>query len=374
MIKLLKKLIEEILRPMALYIVRRFVSFNDRIDLPGVEEAYALLEMESANPGNKSLWDHCIIEEDNTDLTIIVPVYNVLVYLDACMYSLLNQKTKYKYIVVAIDDGSTDGSGERLDAYAYDARLMILHQENSGVAVARNVGLRNAHSKYVMFVDSDDLLNDGAVEALLNEAYRLDADVVEGGYYEIDDYDGTRLEVHTDCFCDHVPPNGVYYGMPWGKVYKTKLFNKICFPEGYWYEDTIVTGLLTHIARVRAKIPEIIYSYRKRITSTTSISAYKPKCLDTLWVNLCVLDARKQLGLKTDVNFFEHMLRQIILNYKRTINEPEAVKKSLFVMTRKMLLELNEEGPFRISEDHRCLEAAILNKDYRKYCLLCRLS
>ena len=89
-------------------------------------------------------------------ISVIVPVYNVELYLRKCMDSIIEQTYKDLEILV-IDDGSSDGSGTICNKYAeQDSRIRVFHTENCGLSVARNIGLENASGKYIGFVDSDD--------------------------------------------------------------------------------------------------------------------------------------------------------------------------------------------------------------------------
>lgn len=93
---------------------------------------------------------------DRPQISIIIPVYNVEAYLERCLNSILSQ-TFDDWECICIDDGSVDGSGKILDAYAKkDSRFIVIHQVNSGVSFARNVGLKRAKGDFITFVDSDD--------------------------------------------------------------------------------------------------------------------------------------------------------------------------------------------------------------------------
>ncbi len=105
----------------------------------------------------------------NTHLvSIIVPIYNVEKYLQTCINSILNQSYENMEIIL-VDDGSTDESGAIADNYLkQDARIKVIHQNNSGVSAARNTGIENAAGDYICFADSDDILEKDYVEYLLN--------------------------------------------------------------------------------------------------------------------------------------------------------------------------------------------------------------
>lgn len=100
-------------------------------------------------------------------VSIIVPVYNSISYLDNCLTSILNQT--YKDIeVILIDDGSTDGSGSLCDMYMEkDNRIKVIHQENSGPSSARNAGIQAASGEYLQFVDGDDTIDPDMTKTLV---------------------------------------------------------------------------------------------------------------------------------------------------------------------------------------------------------------
>lgn len=109
-------------------------------------------------------------------VSIILPVYNVALYLERCLDSLLEQ-TCQDYEVIAVNDGSTDDSPAILQRYlARMPALRIIHQQNSGLGAARNAGLTQARGKYIYFVDSDDYLAKKCLQTCITrlEKERLD--------------------------------------------------------------------------------------------------------------------------------------------------------------------------------------------------------
>ncbi|MGW4005702.1 glycosyltransferase family 2 protein, partial [Streptomyces nigra] len=116
-------------------------------------------------------------------VSVVVPVYNPGAHIEECVASLLRQSLPPDaYEVIFVDDGSTDGTGERLDELAAaDPRVRVFHQENSGWSGRpRNVGIAAARGTYVMFVDNDDHLGDEALERMYAYGTAQDADVVVG--------------------------------------------------------------------------------------------------------------------------------------------------------------------------------------------------
>ncbi len=118
-------------------------------------------------------------------VSVIVPVYNAEPYLRRCLDSLARQSYADLEIVL-VDDGSPDNCGAICDEYArLDARFLSLHQNNAGVAAARNFGLSAATGAFVLFVDSDDYLELHAISSAVAAAETSAADLVIFGYTRI---------------------------------------------------------------------------------------------------------------------------------------------------------------------------------------------
>lgn len=118
------------------------------------------------------------------DVTVVIPVYNTMPYLTACLQSMVDQTIGADRMeVVAVDDGSTDGGGEELDRFAkeHPGLFTVLHQENSGgPAGPCNRGLEVARGRYVFFVGADDYLAENALEKLVAAADTWGSDVIWG--------------------------------------------------------------------------------------------------------------------------------------------------------------------------------------------------
>ena len=117
-------------------------------------------------------------------VTICIPIYNTVKYLERCVNSVLSQ-TYSNLEVILTDDGSTDGSGQLCDEFARnDERVRVIHKDNGGEASARNAALKAATGDYVMFIDSDDEYLPNAVQMMVETMEANDADLVIGGYIE----------------------------------------------------------------------------------------------------------------------------------------------------------------------------------------------
>lgn len=190
-------------------------------------------------------------------LSIIVPVFNVGSYLKPCLDSIIHQEYTDLEIIL-IDDGSTDQSGQICDEYALkDTRIVVVHQKNQGVSVARNVGLDMARGEYITFVDADDEISlDFCSNVMLFEKYP-DLDLVFFtlllfGSHELEyryRY-GTKelkLEKREDIYPCILKGDGAC----WGMIFKNETYfvgeSNIRFPVGQTISEDM--AIYSHILR-----------------------------------------------------------------------------------------------------------------------------
>ena len=114
-------------------------------------------------------------------ISIIIPCYNSLLYLDVCINSLKGQ-TSSDWEAIFVNDGSTDKTFDVLTEYALrDQRIKVYSQPNQGVAKAREYGLSKATGDFITFLDVDDTLQENALEQMLH-AFDVDTDIVVSGF------------------------------------------------------------------------------------------------------------------------------------------------------------------------------------------------
>lgn len=120
-------------------------------------------------------------------ISVIVPVYNVEMYLRQCLDSILAQTYK-ELEVVMVDDGSTDSCGDICEEYAakYE-NFRVVHKKNAGLGMARNTGLEHITGEYVVFVDSDDYMDPTCIETLYNNLIKHGVDMCKSGYRRVTD-------------------------------------------------------------------------------------------------------------------------------------------------------------------------------------------
>ncbi len=111
-------------------------------------------------------------------VSVIIPVYNSVKYLNECLDSVLKQTLK-EIEIICVDDGSNDGSGILLKEYATrDDRIVLFSQTNKGVSTARNVGIQAAKGEYIYFLDSDDYIEPDTLETACREMDIKNLDIV----------------------------------------------------------------------------------------------------------------------------------------------------------------------------------------------------
>ena len=207
-------------------------------------------------------------------ISIIVPVYNVAPYLDACMNSIVTQSYQNLEIIV-VDDGSTDGSSSICDKWKVtDERITVIHQENQGLSAARNEGMKHITGRYVAFADSDDILHPDMYLHLVRAIERTEADVAicqEILFYEEaftfpeceerceeEVEDRIQLLKHmTDAWS--VPANVV-----WNKLYRRSLIGESRFLVGKKMEDTYFNIDVLSRVKKAVWIKQKLYGYRQR--------------------------------------------------------------------------------------------------------------
>ena len=285
------------------------------------------------------------------DLSIIIPVYNAEKYLTECLDSIINNKTKYNYEIICINDGSTDTSLNILNTYSKrHNNITVITQENRGASRARNIGLDNATGKYIAFIDCDDYVSNNYLDRLLEEALKNDCDLVKCGYYRT--FATRKNEVFgTELRCD----NGIgkdllkIEGFLTMGVIKRELLFDIRLPEGYWYEDMIVRPLILHRCQKFIGLKDCLYYYRQHPNnlSKTVEHSSDPKCLNQFYLANYLIDYAKDIGLNIDDTFKLIMLREYgYMSYSRLKNLPKNLKKTVFLLASSKIeaLDFNESS------------------------------
>jgi len=211
----------------------------------------------------------------NKKISVIIPLFNTEKYIEECINSVLIQDIDFELIV--IDDGSTDASYRIVKEIAkWDKRIILISQENQGVAITRNSGLETATGDYIGFLDCDDWILSGSLEKLYHEAQCNNADVVMGNTlffyseknivqrYHLPDQFFKYIFSGELLFCA-LMNNSSYIPMVYNYIYKRSFIenNKLRF-ENINHEDELWTLQAMCKAKTTSVIDLPFYFYRQR--------------------------------------------------------------------------------------------------------------
>lgn len=224
-------------------------------------------------------------------LSIIVPVYNTGAYLRTCLDSVVSQADGDDVELICVDDGSSDESPRLLDEYAAEySCVRVIHKSNGGISSARNHGIRLARGKWVMFLDHDDLIARGAIEAIRNCA-GAEADIVYFDFNEFErepasfgqqsalpsevvDISDMLGKLQEDCLNRFRANKPVLPLMrlvtPWAKLYRRSFLgdNDLQFSEEVRHAEDIIFNLESlDVARNAARVDFVVLHHRLFIKS-----------------------------------------------------------------------------------------------------------
>lgn len=213
-------------------------------------------------------------------VSIIIPVYNVELYLKDCLDSVVEQ-THSNLEIILIDDGSTDNSGAICDDYAKnDRRINVIHQNNKGAAAAKNTGLDAATGAYIAFVDSDDYVSESWISDLLAEAIDNQADIVECGFWKMYRNDNEAVDI-----CSEVMTAEEYLAqyfsswansLFWNKFFSKDVIGSLRFhQEKRCIDDEFFTYKVISNASKIVRVDKNYYYYRQRLSSAVRDSDHK---------------------------------------------------------------------------------------------------
>ncbi len=278
----------------------------------------------------------------DTTISIIIPVYNVEKYLGQCLESVVNQKDPFDEVIL-VNDGSTDNSQEICERYtSANSYFKLINQKNKGPSAARNLGMKYAASKYIMFLDSDDYLRVDTVEVLRNKLSVTEQDAIlfdakifcEDGIISRDNYDRSTAhfdEIQMDGWEYFLKAYPKYYIVsPCFSVYRKELIDaaRIQFPEGMLYEDNYFWFIFLIHAKRLIHISEMLYQRRCRKNSITTSKLSESKFVDYIRVTLLiweVIRGRKRELMEKEgeilLRFINDYCSMNLNNYRISIEE-----------------------------------------------------
>lgn len=222
-----------------------------------------------------------------SEISIIVPVYNVEKYLHRCVDSILAQ-TFPDFELILVDDGSPDNCGAICDAYAQkDSRVVVIHQENGGLSAARNAGIdwafASSDSEWLAFVDSDDWVHPKYLEALYNAVMETGASISVCG---LESTSGSQPNVDEGKLSAEIWEAQAFYTehyleatVAWNKLYRKECFNSVRYPVGRIHEDEFVTYKIIFANEKVTVIDQPLYAYFQNPQGIMH-SPWSPKRLD----------------------------------------------------------------------------------------------
>ena len=188
----------------------------------------------------------------NQLISVVVPIYNVELYLERCIRSIIAQ-TYDNLEIILVDDGSSDRCGEICDHFAQeDLRIKVYHIPNSGASAARNYCVERSQGTYITFIDSDDYISPDYVAYLFDLLVECDADISCCCFNQTMT-DTTAFDMNSAMPRERLFTGkeacrellGDYYDIlvtVWGKLFKSEIVRQYPFPVGRRYEDEAIVG------------------------------------------------------------------------------------------------------------------------------------
>jgi len=275
-------------------------------------------------------------------VSIIVPAFNAEKYIDKCICSLIVQT--YKEIeIVLINDGSTDNTLAKMEAYANeDERILVVNKKNGGVSSARNAGLKVATGYYVQFVDSDDAIEPNMTEVLVFSIEDTGADAAICGYHSSDNRLRVSCEKKRYSYKEMIDNffwiyRSTYYNPPWNKLYiKEKITNY--FNEEMSLGEDLVFNLdyFVNIKEV-ILIPDQLYIYT--VSTGDSLTArFHPNAIQGLEIKIKSIltfvpqaqhEILKKILCDDFMNDYKHCFRRLIASNQLTWSHKRQIIKDV---------------------------------------------
>lgn len=300
----------------------------------------------------------------NDLVSIIVPVYNVSQFIDCCIKSIINQS--YTCIeVILVDDGSTDGSGERCDYWSsVDSRIRVIHKKNGGLSSARNTGLQLSSGKYIYFIDSDDWIHSSLVSTCVERLMEDNTDIVFFKY-RYASLDGSSTEISRDS--PHFPNEVVMScgqalsalwnenipNYSWSFLADRHVYNHVLFPEGKLMEDLATTYRLIVNADSVSFVSCELYFYRIRPGSI--LDNPRPKLVLDNYEHIVHIDSFANSFpydlFSVERNWsIKYMTGDLIRAYKmRSLFDPDMYNSYFNDVMQTISQHINELGFFKLT-------------------------
>ncbi|MGV2982232.1 glycosyltransferase family 2 protein [Microbacterium sp. AGC85] len=299
-------------------------------------------------------------------VSIIVPAYNVADYIDRCIVSLLDQSHSHIEILV-VDDGSTDETYQLCAEHAArDSRIRLVHQQNSGVSVARNTGIELATGDWISFVDADDLMPQHAIEHMVAIASEFNADGVCGRYTNDDKFlSHDNLQSHPAAILNGREAQiALLYqrtiaNAPFAKLFSKNAIDEARFPPGIPVaEDLAFNFRALNNMRVVVLTSVVVYQYLTRVDGAINSTEAGRRAL-ALYVTSRILEEAREKNDATLVAAAtsRHFMEAVFVG-----------SRSQLSAQRQDCLAIMRENGRAVSQDHHAPRA------YRALAMIARLN
>ncbi len=325
-----------------------------------IQTSRAYLNYVSPKPAGTCLWNRGNRSE-LYDLSIIIPCYNAENYIRKCLDSILEQEIQDRMEILVVDDGSTDETNSILNQYGSKGLIQVIRQENAGPSAARNHALQNAKGRNVTFVDADDVLFPDSLAPLLDEAMKQNLDVIQGGMIRF--RDGEK-----PIWNDADEHSARWNGYVCGKIIRNSLFDEMCYPQGYWFEDMIAPMLILPRCQKKRISHNAFYAYRVQNKSITSAqNGINVKTIDAFWALDLNCDAQVALSIPMTQELYEQFLHDVALTYASTVSLDNNTKTAVFYLNCQLWEDHHQHFTTTDRFQH-VLEEGLAKQDYQTYC------
>ncbi len=317
-------------------------------------------------------------------ISVIVPVYRAEKVLHRCVDSILAQSFSDLELIL-VDDGSPDSSGAICDAYAArDSRVQVIHQENAGVCVARNVSLdwvfANSESQWIFFIDNDDWMHPQTLERMHAAAQESQGKIVICGYGQTEGED-PAIDPAELLWVQRTPRefymhHFVNATVCWGKLYHRSCFEGLRYPPGKYIEDEFLTYRLLFVQENLTVIPAPLYAYYYNITGISKKS-WTPKRLDSWEAYEQQISYFEAMGDRELVRFRARNYLDTLLPYLRAAEELENngdIVRQIRKKGRRLIRWAWKQNMIEFWIEYDMLEAfyPMLSRIYRLYIEVCK--
>lgn len=331
--------------------------------IPDIHEARDILLRKSPKPSScmrPVRFNH----SEQMMLSVIVPAYNSEKYIKDCILSIVKQDVDFSYEVIVVNDGSTDSTRSVVRSISLEEpKVRLIDQNNQGFSGARNTGINEARGHLLAFVDSDDVLAQGHLAALVSDYIKGGVDYVNG-LYTVMSKDGRLLqkgELHR------------LHGAPWGRVYSRRIWDNLRFPEGYWFEDTVHAFCIEPKWRGR-EVADWGYCYRRNPLSISNTAKNANKSIDSYWIAEELLDWCHKLGVPFNQTLLNALIRQLgTVTLLRNLSLSSVERRCLFSLASHLLSSQRAFSDMRntLGSHYADTERSLRTRDYKLWLYSC---